>query len=93
VNDTETTRVDDPTGGPAFPCATGDVLVDPKGGRAHIVMRGGMSLRDWFAGQALVGTLSQQGDEPHTAVRCEAWARWAYDVADAMLAARKAVQP
>ncbi len=48
-----------------------------------------LSLRDWFAGQALIGYNSTHADpecvdvpEPNTA------ATWAYDYADAMLATR-----
>ena len=48
----------------------------------------GMTLRDWFAGQALVEVASlitvKQPDTLNTV------ARLAYDLADAMLAARKA---
>ena len=44
----------------------------------------GMSLRDWFAGQALVGLIScaKGSDSPHSL------SRLSYQVADAMLAAR-----
>jgi hypothetical protein len=45
----------------------------------------GMTLRDWFAGQALVGYLSgfaETTPAEHVA------ARWAYGFADAMLAER-----
>lgn len=55
-------------GGPAYPVPTG------------VKERTGMSLRDWFAGQALVGL----GDEYSVA----AAAKIAYQYADAMLAAR-----
>ncbi|MBX5063283.1 hypothetical protein [Rhizobium lentis] len=48
---------------------------------------GGMSLRDWFAGNALVGIISAEGEErtgsPLAALR-------AFELADAMIAARKA---
>jgi hypothetical protein len=59
-------------GGPAFPVVVseGDAVVSP-----------GMSLRDWFAGQALTpfaSVLSPQGA-----------AQLAYEYADAMLAARQ----
>ena len=57
-------------GGPAFPGPYGS---------------DGMSLRDWFAGQALAGLLSQEGVEASP----ETDAAWAYKVADAMLAARR----
>lgn len=45
----------------------------------------GMTLRDWFAGQALPGIIAQpnlDGWEPHII------AGWAYEIADAMIAAR-----
>jgi hypothetical protein len=46
----------------------------------------GMTLRDWFAGQALVGGLSAaDGDNFGTA---ETAAKQAYEIADAMLLAR-----
>jgi len=47
----------------------------------------GMTLRDWFAGQALVGMLaSKAGIPPYS----NSWAaERAYQMADAMLAARK----
>jgi hypothetical protein len=73
-------------GGPAFPC------VNEQLHSGHAAS--GMSLRDWFAGQALVGLCSQDerlatvaqksGQSPE---RIIAFA--AYEVADAMLAARK----
>ncbi len=64
-------------GGPAFP-----VSMPALFGRDAE----GMSLRDWFAGQALAGLLSnpradQEWAGKHAAVS-------AYNVADAMLAAR-----
>ena len=45
---------------------------------------GGMTLRDWFAGQALTGILA---DESHIGTY-HSLAQNAYEVADAMLAAR-----
>ena len=49
----------------------------------------GMLLRDWFAGMALVGILgSRQGFLVD--VGTDNAPGWAYDVADAMLAAREA---
>ena len=56
-------------GGPAFPCAQ-DVLRSDEG----------MSLRDWFAGQALAGMLANPDNHVTAAT--------AYDFADAMLAER-----
>jgi len=43
----------------------------------------GMTLRDWFAGQALALTPDYEGWEPHD------YAQHAYDVADAMLNVRE----
>ena len=60
-----------PGGGPAFACAS-DNGYQP-----------GMSLRDWFAGQAM-----NSGDCPfntHDHPECSAWA---YERADAMIEAR-----
>ena len=64
-------------GGPAFPltCSTGD-------SRDGVYACNGMTLRDWFAGQALVKAV--KGSE-RTA---EAIALRAYFIADAMLAQR-----
>lgn len=45
--------------------------------------RMGMSLRDWFAGQALAGLAASPMDMP-----AEAYGLTAYAIADAMLAAR-----
>lgn len=48
--------------------------------------RSGMSLRDWFAGQALAGLLTQT----HLVQKYQSdwFAKGAYQMADAMLAAR-----
>lgn len=74
-------------GGSAFPAKT----PDSHPGFRH----GGMSLRDWFAGQALlmVGTLVGAESITHVAAKRsltigETVAGMAYDVADAMLAER-----
>ena len=61
-------------GGPAFPCT------DAKGFTSE-----GMSLRDYFAGQALAGMLA---DETKQGSRGN-YAEDAYDIADAMLAERE----
>jgi hypothetical protein len=69
-------------GGPAFP-------------REYMhTGHSGMSLRDWFAGQALAGALaSGKLLSPSQALEAETvaefWARSSYIVADAMLAARE----
>lgn len=73
-------------GGPAFPLHPG---INPDWGHCN-----GMSLRDYFAGQALVsmGTWSPSlpdGSYPNGRQEIQVMkARWAYDMADAMLAIR-----
>jgi hypothetical protein len=44
----------------------------------------GMSLRDWFAGQALTGVLATSHRESPALL-----ARWSYEIADAMLKERQ----
>lgn len=44
----------------------------------------GMTLRDWFAGQALANRYTQEARDDKKV------AQWAYQIADAMLAARSA---
>lgn len=63
-------------GGPAFPCRDEDFNFK------------GMSLRDWFAGQAIAGALADDNDDLEHA-DWDACAGYAYRLADAMLAARK----
>lgn len=65
-------------GGPAFPHMAAD---------GHPDYRLGLTVRDWFAGQALVGMM--QAMRPYSN-DYERSARDAYTQADAMLAARKA---
>ena len=60
-------------------------LAFPSNGNQHSAYDG-MTLRDWFAGQALVGIMTQRPDS--YACWAEANARNAYAMADAMLAAR-----
>ena len=71
-------------GGPAFPVQT---LVTPTGEVMPVTVYHdvtGMSLRDWFAGQALVGLLSL--DRPDASIVNVAYT--SYRFADAMLEAR-----
>ena len=68
-----------------------------KGGRAfpayeyvelhrQMMAVGGMTLRDYFAAKAMQGMVTTEfGDRMTAAV----WAKYAYEVADAMLEARK----
>ena len=77
-------------GGPAFPQNFADGEIDAGG-------NGGMSLRDWFAGQALAGIgplmlalydrIKPPDGEPLTMP--EVIARLALETADAMLAERE----
>lgn len=46
----------------------------------------GMTLRDWFAGQAMAGAISRWLDVDASDKEI---AQWSYEVADAMLDARK----
>lgn len=66
-------------GGPAHPCPVVDVEGDVSG------VERGMSLRDWFAGQALAmgkGVWAAGGDADNIAANC-------YEIADAMLKERE----
>jgi uncharacterized protein YodC (DUF2158 family) len=63
-------------GGPAFPIEMTATPYAP-----------GMSLRDWFAGQALAGGMAAIGQDSGP-VRWDAFAADCYRAADAMLAAR-----
>ncbi len=64
-------------GGPAFSYACGN----PTDGGD---LWPGMTLRDWFAGQALAGIAT----EPCGKRKPSEWARFAYETADEMLASR-----
>lgn len=65
-----------PDGGPAFPAHLDRPLSESRG----------MTLRDWFAGQALAGLIARGYDPPESGVD-------AYAHADAMLAARSSPAP
>ena len=73
----------DKTGGPAFPrnerYADGDLAAASQG----------MTLRDYFAGQALAGLLA----DPSVLEDASGVAYTAYIFADAMIAARKEAKP
>lgn len=77
--------------GPAFPKAT---VVCANGSVIDVLSTGGMSLRDWFAGQALIAMhihtalIETQLEDAEGANIIEN-ARDAYKYADAMLKARE----
>jgi hypothetical protein len=71
-------------GGPAFP-------VVAENGLGHIA--GGMTLRDWFAGQALAAWPFTWPPGMTPAERSADAAARAYVIADAMLAERGKAQP
>jgi len=50
----------------------------------------GMTVRDWFAGQALIGYLASSG--PDSEKRPDFAARMAYEYADAMITRRRATR-
>jgi len=69
-------------GGPAFPGTTDDICT----GRSLHIYHTGMSMRDWFAGQALGEMWNHEravGVDPETV------ARKCYNMADAMLKERE----
>jgi len=72
-------QIDD--GGPAFPC---EALANHRDTEATKFR--GMSLRDWFAGQALAGLLVRYDEHPHNLAQC---AELACNAADAILAELK----
>lgn len=76
-------------GGPAFPKFGMNAWDKPQ------TISAGMSLRDWFAGQALAGIIAFPGTiEGDANKRNDVLSRLSYALADAMLAERaKAVSP
>ncbi|WP_449043766.1 hypothetical protein [Paracoccus versutus] len=78
-------------GGPAFPQL--ELVAGERDGHgdaieAFTVATGGMTLRDWFAGQALAGYFACS-HTPHMNAVGREEAEYMYRMADAMLAARK----
>lgn len=77
-------------GGPAFPWE------DIKHTTGEPNPSSGMTLRDWFAGKALPAVIAgmqsgEIGRHPVAGIGASGFAASAYDIADAMLAARKKV--
>jgi hypothetical protein len=73
-------------GGPAFPQNLPDDFVWRLPGNP-----GGMSLRDWFAGQAMVGWLAGAGNTDIDMATRRICALNCYELADAMLKERDGV--
>lgn len=71
-------------GGPAFPHN------EKNHDGSHYWSQSGMTLRDWFAGQALAGIVTNAGAHTQEDGYCKSFAEDAYRFADAMLAARDA---
>ena len=73
-------------GGPAMPCSNEQYTHgNPQAGDAW----SGMSLRDWFAGQALAGLCANVAWNGLGSSGIKVRAIDAYSIADAMLSARK----
>lgn len=81
-------------GGPAFPCITWTNLNVGSGPASWVESKNpGMSLRDWFAGQALSSAIQHElavrsAQIAPVSFRYESVAASAYAMADAMLKAR-----
>lgn len=99
---------DKEAGGPAFPCVTKFYEQRHAGERSsylHNIVEaaGGMDLRDYFAGQAIVTVSDTNPNLPDSPASPSGWpapdelaqrrARWAYLQADAMIAERAKPYP
>jgi hypothetical protein len=69
------------TSGPAFPARVPLVFNPAQGTDYPDYSESGMSLRDWYAGQALVGLVANTQPE----IKAPLLAQQAYAIADAML--------
>jgi hypothetical protein len=76
------------TGGPAFPRAGSEdrSMGDMPDGNGYDKPEDGMTLRDWFAGMAMQGICSANPVTSDVEV-----SRFAYAMADRMLAARESI--
>ena len=72
-------------GGPAFPSVYYSEPIGSIG--PQFTIKGGMTLRDYFAAAALQGLMAKVDPEDHWA---DYRAKWSYEAADAMLKAREA---
>lgn len=75
-------------GGPAFPEIRTQQENENRGTQFEVYSAGGMTLRDWLAGQALVGILACPTDFGERTTK-KLRAEYAYQCADEMLAARE----
>jgi hypothetical protein len=74
-------------GGPAFPLQDWDECI-----QTHRI-ESGMTLRDWFAGQALAGfTANPRMIDSRSTATLEIVSEWSFEAADAMIKARREVQ-
>lgn len=82
--------MDKKTGGPAFPSQADVYKSEETGTLVRLKPEGcdGMTLRDWFAGQALTGMLASAPVADRSKPNHKGWAANAYAFADAMLAER-----
>lgn len=76
------TRIND--GGSAFP-SSGSLSIN---GERRDYNDSGMTLRDWFAGKAITSASMPLQDGSSSSDPAKI-ARWAYDIADAMIIARE----
>jgi hypothetical protein len=79
---------DKDTGGPAFP-ADPFIASNPENVSVAKRIAEGMTLRDYFAAKALCGIEASQGNNGGFITTVELVAERAYQLADAMLEARK----
>jgi hypothetical protein len=79
---------DKDTGGPAFP-ADPFIASNPENVSVAKRIAEGMTLRDYFAAKALCGIEASQGNNGEFITTVELVAERAYQLADAMLEARK----
>jgi hypothetical protein len=82
----------DKTGGSAFPHLKEETIYSGAGdryGRPEFVPQDGMTLRDYFAAKAMAAIITSQPDSGHCRILESNVAEHAYELADAMLEARK----